>query len=200
MESITVKDALATLAIVLTFVGYSPYFRDLIAGRTTPHIFSWLVWSVVTTIIFALQLSAGAGLGAFVTLSVALISFAIFLIGLRKGHKNIKPIDVVFLVLALATIPIWLISDEPVLSMVLLSTIDLLGFAPTIRKSWNEPYSETLSLYVITFFRHSLSLFALQAYNIVTMLFPATWVIANLAFAVMLMYRRRVLRVGASRA
>ena len=127
------------------------------------------------------------------TLSVALISLTIFLIGLRNGDKNIKAIDTVFLVLALATIPLWLISDQPVLSMVLLSTIDMLGFAPTIRKSWNAPYSETLSLYVITFFRHSLSIFALESYNIVTVLFPATWVIANLAFAVMLIYRRRVI-------
>ena len=193
MDIITPKNVIAILAIVLTFVGYAPYFRDLFRGQTKPHIFTWLIWSIVTTIIFALQASAGAGLGAFVTLSVALISLTIFLIGLRNGDKNIKAIDTVFLVLALATIPLWLISDQPVLSMVLLSTIDMLGFAPTIRKSWNAPYSETLSLYVITFFRHSLSIFALESYNIVTVLFPATWVIANLAFAVMLIYRRRVI-------
>jgi len=193
MESVDLKKVIAILAIILTFVGYAPYFRDLLRGVTKPHIFSWLVWSIVTSIIFALQISAGAGVASFVTLAVAVISLAIFLIGLRNGHKMIKAIDVLFLVLALLTIPLWLISDRPVLSMILLSTIDMLGFAPTIRKSWNAPHSETLSLYVITTFRHSLSLFALEAYNIVTMLFPATWVVANAAFALILIQRRKVI-------
>lgn len=194
-ETITLKNLIAILAIILTFVGYAPYFRDLFRDRTKPHIFSWLVWSIVTAIIFALQVSAGAGFGALVTLAVAIISLAIFLIGLKKGHKVIKAIDVVFLALALLTIPLWLISNQPEISMVLLSTIDMLGFAPTIRKSWNAPHSETLSLYIITTFRHSLSLAALEAYNIVTILFPATWVIANAAFALMLVQRRRIIPV-----
>jgi len=194
MGAMAIKDTIAFLAIVLTFIGYAPYFRDLFRGTTKPHVFSWLVWSIVTTIIFALQLSAGAGHGAWVTLAVALISFVIFLIGLKHGHKIIKTIDVVFLVLALLAIPLWLISNQPVLSIVLLSTIDMLGFAPTIRKSWNSPHSETLSLYAITTLRHLLSLFALETYNIVTMLFPSTWVVANAAFALMLIHRRQVLR------
>ncbi len=189
----TLKDCLAILAIILTFVGYANYFRDLFRGATRPHIFSWLIWSIVTALIFALQWSEGAGLGAWVTFSLALICFAIFLIGIKNGHKTIKTIDVAFLILALLAIPLWLTSNQPVLSIILLSAIDMLGFAPTIRKSWNAPFSETLSLYVVTTFRHGLSLLALEKYNVVTMLFPATWVIANAAFAVMLIQRRRAI-------
>ena len=53
---------------------------------------------------------------------------------------------------------------------------------------------ETLALYVITTFRHSLSILGLVEYNIVTLLFPATWVFANAAFAIMLMVRRRAIQ------
>ena len=191
MELLTLKNIIGVIAIVLTFVAYTPYFRDLLKGKTKPHIFSWFIWAIVTSIIYALQVSAGAGLGSLVTLAVAIISFLIFVLGFKNGNKNIKQIDIVFLILALLAIPLWLIVDQPVLSIIILSTIDMLGFAPTVRKSWNAPYSETLSLYTITTFRHGLSIIALAHYNIVTMLFPSTWVIANALFSIMLIIRRR---------
>lgn len=182
MEFFTLKNIIGIVAIALTFIGYAPYFRDLLKGRTNPHIFSWFIWAIVTSIIYALQVSAGAGLGSLVTLAVAIISLLIFILGFKNGNKNIKKIDIVFLVLALLAIPLWLVIKQPVLSIILLSTIDMLGFAPTVRKSWENPYSETLSLYTITTFRHGLSIVALVHYNIVTLLFPATWVIANAFF------------------
>ena len=75
MEFFTIKNIIGIVAIALTFIGYAPYFRDLIKGKTKPHIFSWFIWAIVTSIIFALQVSAGAGLGSVVTLAVAVISF-----------------------------------------------------------------------------------------------------------------------------
>lgn len=194
MDFFTLKNSIGIIAIILTFVGYTPYFRDLLQKKIRPHIFSWFIWALVTSIIFALQISAGAGLGSFVTLAVAIISFCIFVLGFKEGNKNIKKIDVIFLVLALAAIPLWLIVKQPVLSIILLSSIDMLGFVPTVRKSWNDPYSETLSLYTITTFRHALSILALEHYNIVTLLFPSTWVIANAFFSVVLIMRRKKFR------
>lgn len=191
MEFATLKNLIGILAIILTFVGYAPYLRDLVRGKTKPHVFSWLVWTLTTAIIFALQLNAGGGLGSFVTLAVALISLTVFVLSLRRGEKDIKSIDVAFLVLALIAIPLWLVIKQPVLSILILTGIDILGFAPTIRKSWNAPYSETLSTYQITGVRHALSIIALAQYNIVTMLFPGIWVIANVFFSIMLVLRRR---------
>lgn len=192
----TYKTAISSIAIALTFLGYLPYFRDILREKTRPHIFSWLIWGIVTTIIFALQVSAGAGFGAYVTLAVAAISLAIFLMSLKNGNRDIKKLDVVFLILALLSIPLWLVVEQPVLSIVLLSTIDMLGFVPTIRKSWNDPYSETLALYVITTVRHAFSILSLLEYNIITMLFPLTWIFANAGFAVLLILRRKKLGSG----
>jgi hypothetical protein len=187
------KSFVSAVAIVLTFVAYAPYLMDILKGKTRPHIFSWLVWAIVTSMIFALQISAGAGRGAYVTLAVAALIFMVFLLALRNGDRDIKKIDVVFLVVAILCIPMWLVVEQPVLSIIVLSTIDMLGFAPTVRKSWQDPYSETLALYVITTLRHGLSILGLFQYNIVTILFPLTWVFANAAFAMLLIVRRKQL-------
>jgi len=181
-------------AIALTFVAYVPYFTDMLKGKTKPHTFSWLIWGIVTGIIFALQMSAGAGFGSLVTLAVAIASISIFILSLKNGNNNIEKIDVVFLILALLAIPLWIIVKQPVTSIVLLSAIDMLGFAPTVRKSWNKPHSETLSFYVISTFRHSLSVIALEKYNVITVLFPGIWVFANGLFALMLIARRKIIK------
>jgi hypothetical protein len=187
------KEIIGIIAVALTFVGYIPYFIDVVAGKTKPHLFSWLVWCVTTAIICALQISAGAGPGAWVTVSLTLVFVVMFGLSFKYGHKDIRRIDVVFLILALCALPLWLVVHQPVLSIILLSTIDMLGFAPTIRKSWNNPYTETLAMYGISTFRHGIVLLALSSWSIVTYLFPLTWVIANGGFAILLIARRRII-------
>ncbi len=190
-----IKNIIGLLAVILTFVGYTPYVRDIFKGKTKPHAFSWFIWSILTGIIYALQVSSGAGPGSWVTLSLVVIMFFIFILSLTRGSKDIKKVDFVFLGLALLALPLWLWVQQPVLSIILLSATDMLGFLPTVRKSWRDPYSETLSFYIITTFRHALSIFALVEYNIVTMLFPTTWVIANALFAITLIFLRKRISV-----
>ncbi len=188
-----VKTIISILAIILIIIGYIPYIRDTLKGKTKPHIFSWFIWSITTGIVYALQVSAGAGVGAWVTLCITLILILVFLLSIKNGNKGIKKIDIVFLIIALATIPLWLLVKQPVISISLLAIIDILGFVPTIRKSWNDPYSETLSLYTITTFRHGLAIFALEKINFITILYPIIWVAINAIFAIILIVRRRKL-------
>ena len=110
---------------------------------------------------------------------------------MRNGKKDIAKSDTVFFILSFIALFLWLILSKPVLSVILVSSIDMLGFVPTIRKSWNKPYSETLFSYELNFFRHGLSVLALQQYSIVTWLYPVTWVVANGLFSIMLIIRRK---------
>ena len=188
-----IKTIISLVAVGLTIVGYIPYLRDTIKGKTTPHIYTWFIWGTVTAIAYALQVAGGAGVGSWVTLAVAIIAFVIFAFGLRNGKKDITRSDTVFFALSLLAIFLWLVAKQPILSVILVSTIDMLGFIPTIRKSWHKPYSETLFTYELNAFRHGLSLFALQQYSIVTWLYPASWALANALYSLMLIYRRKTI-------
>lgn len=166
--------------------------RDVIKGKTKPHVYSWFLWAVVTSLAFALQFTGGAGSGAFVTLAAAIMCFAVIVLGIvQKSKIEIVKMDSIFLVLAFLSLGLWLIAKQPVFSVMLATLVDLLGFAPTIRKSWNNPYTETLSFYYLNTLRFSLAIFALQKYSVITALYPISWLIANGLFAVMLVVRRR---------
>lgn len=187
------KEAIGIIAIILAFVGYAPYIRDIIKGKTHPHAYSWFVWAFITIIIFALQINDNGGAGAYVTLAAGLAAFLVFVLGLIYGKHDITKSDTLFFVSALVATAIWVFAKAPVLSVTLLVFIDMLGFVPTIRKSWNKPHSETVFLYQLGAFRHGLSILALTSYTFVTVLFPATWALANLLFVIILVSRRHQL-------
>jgi hypothetical protein len=186
-----IKIIVGLITVILTFVGYVPYLRDTVKGKTKPHVYSWFIWGFITLLIFTLQFSGQAGAGSFTTFAAGLICLVIFAFAFRNGNKDITRMDTVFFILAILATVIWIFAKQPVISVVLLSAIDMLGFVPTIRKSWNKPYSETLFTYALNTFRFVLTIYALQVYTIVTSLYPITWVIANGSFSVMLIIRRR---------
>lgn len=185
------KEFIGAIAVILTFAGYIPYIKDTLKGKTRPHIYSWFIWSLVTTIAFALQVSDKAGPGSLVTLSAAIVCFLIFLLGFRQGNKDITRLDTLFFILSLVSIFIWLFAKQPIISVILVSSVDMFSFLPTIRKSWNKPRTETLSSYIINTFRFALAIIALNRYTLVSSLYPITWVLANGFFSVFLIVRRR---------
>jgi hypothetical protein len=188
-----VKVVIAFVSIAMTMVGYSFYFRDIFKGKTKPHAYSWLVWALLTAIAFVGQLSADAGPGAYVTGVTAGIAFIVFFLALDRGEKEITRFDKLNLAAALLAIVPWLLTDSPTLSIILITLIDLLGFMPTIRKSWHKPQEETLIAYVFAGIKFALAIIALENYSLVTWLYPASLVITNLFFVIMLIVRRKQL-------
>lgn len=185
------KLILASIAIVMTLVGYSFYFRDIFAGKTKPHAYSWLVWALLTAIAFAGQLHDNGGAGAWVTGVTAAISFIIFFLAIKRGEKNVTRSDKINLAAALLAILPWLLIGDPLFSVILITIIDFLGFLPTIRKSWHKPHEETLIHYVLAGLKFVLAILALDIYTLTTWLYPASLVAANLFFVIMLISRRK---------
>lgn len=189
------KEIIGIIAASIVFLAYAPYLRDIKRGKTKPHPYSWFVWGLTTVIILALQVSHGAGAGAYTTATVATVAFVVSALGFRNGKKDITRLDTAFFIAALSAIGIWLFAKQPTLSMVLLVTIDMLGIAPSVRKAWNKPYEETLSTWGLNSLRHALSILAIQTYSLLTLLNPVMWTIANSAFSLMLIRRRRTLKL-----
>lgn len=90
------------------------------------------------------------------------------------------------------SIPLWYFTSDPLLSVIILTILDLLGFAPTIRKAYSRPFEEQLRFYVLMAIRNAIAIAALQHYSITTVLFPALTAMACVMFIAMVIIRRRV--------
>ena len=174
-------------------MAYVPYYRDILRGKTHPHIYSWALWGLLTLLIVALQVKGGAGPATLVTAAAGLLCAGVTILAFKNGKRDITHSDTVVAIMGLLAIGFWLIIKQPVISIVLVVVADLLAFVPTVRKSWHKPQSETLSLYVTNAIRFSMALLAVKEYTLLSSLWPSVWVIGNALFAIMLVLRRRVL-------
>jgi hypothetical protein len=173
------KDILAIIAAILAVAGNLPYIRDAFTRRVKPHPFTWLVWTIVSAIVFFGQVAKGAGIGALPAGIAEIFTIIIFAFSLQYGFKYVKKTDKYFLAAALFGIIPWLIFDNPTISVVIAVTIDLIAFIPTLRKTYLHPETETPILYGSNVLRHILTLFSLQAYNIATTLHSIAMIITN---------------------
>jgi hypothetical protein len=195
-----VKEVLGALATAIAVYGYVPYLRDTFRGRTKPHAFSWLVWGLMTGIGFVAQVVEGGGAGTWVMGFTALACGVIFVSALFLGEKDITRLDWLCLAGAAVSILLWIITDDPLLSVILITVIDVFGCIPTFRKSYSKPYEETLVTYVLSSVKSAFGLLALQRFTVVTALYPFALVVINAAFVMLFVVRRRQLGRPADQA
>ncbi len=185
------KEIVAYIAVVLAIIGNLPYLRDIIKKRVQPHPYTWLVWSIVSCIIFFGQLAKGAGYGAIPTAASEIFTIIIFFFSLRYGFKHIQKTDTIFLIIALLGIIPWVLTKDPTISVIIAVSIDLVAFMPTIRKTYRHPETETPVLYSMNVLRHILMLFSMQAYNIATTLHSVAMITTNTLMTGLIFRKKR---------
>jgi hypothetical protein len=189
---VSYREIFSGLAIALTFVAYVPYIRSIQAGKTRPHLFSWVVWGLGTSIVFFAQIAGGGGVGAWPIGVTALVTlYVAWLCWVRRTDTAITPGDWLFFLAALSSLPLWYAASNPLWAVVILTSVDLLGFGPTFRKAHRDPSGENLTFFALMAIRNGLSVVALEQHNLTTMLFPVAVALACAVFIAMVLRRRR---------
>ncbi len=188
------KIILGVIATAIGFLSYIPYFRDIFKEKTKPHAFSWLVWSVLAGIAFFAQIVKGGGAGSWVNAGTAIMCLSVFIAAIFRGEKNIKISDWLSLVGAGIGLIFWALTSNPLWAVVLVTIIDALGFIPTYHKSFYKPYEETLSTFTVSTIKYLISIIALESFNLTTWLFPASLVLTNGSFVILLLIRRKQIK------
>lgn len=191
------KELFSTAAIVLTMLAFLPYIRSILQGKTRPHVFSWIIWGSTTFIVFLAQLADKGGAGAWpigvsgsITIVIALLAYA------KRSDDSITRMDRLFFALAMLSLPLWYFTSDPLWAVLILTTVDTIGFGPTIRKAYARPFEEQQTFYMLFVIRNALAITALEHYSLTTVLFPAVTATACLGLIAVIAYRRRMLRLS----
>lgn len=188
------KELLSAVATAITFIAFYPYVRSIIKGATKPHVFSWVIWGTTTFVVFLAQLEDNGGVGAWpigvsggITLFIALLAYV------KRADVTITKTDWWFFVSAMSSLPFWYFTSDPLWAVAILTTVDVLGFGPTIRKAYVFPRSESLPFFALFTIRNLVVIMALENRSVTTVLFPAVIAAACMLLMAMITYRRRAL-------
>jgi hypothetical protein len=189
------KELLAAAAILLTWFMYLPYIRSIRGGRTKPHAFSWIIWSIGAFVVFSAQLAGHGGPGAWPIGVTGLVTayIAVLAYGNRTDTSTTR-IDWVFLAIAVGALPCWLLTSSPLIAVALLTGMELAGFGPTFRFAFGHPQEERIAFYLMGAVRNALAIAALEHFSLTTVLFPAAKGVVCVIFVVMVWHRRTLLQ------
>jgi len=173
------KESLVIIASLLALVGNIPYLIDVVKGKVKPHPYTWFIWTIVSCVVFFGQVAKGAGVGAIPTAVSEVFTLIIFLFSIKYGFKNPPKRDKYFLAIALLGLIPWFLLKDPTISVIIVVSIDVIAFIPTLYKTYRHPKTEAPLLYGTNALRHFLALGTLGAYNIATMLHSVVMIIIN---------------------
>ncbi len=188
------KTLLTIVALLVAVLAYIPYFRDVFAGKTRPHAFTWLIWCTMSTVAFFSQVSDGGGVGTWVLAFSAIINFTIFSLSIYKGETYISKMDWFCLMGAFLGVALFTFNQDPPMSLIIISAVDIVGFIPTVRKSMVNPYQETVSTFFLTSLKYAFAISALENYTFITVYYPAVVGTMNALFVLLLMHQRRLIK------
>jgi hypothetical protein len=188
--SIETQTVLGVLAGFVAVINYAPYLIGVASKKMHPHAFSWIIFTLITGTVCVAQLSSGAGAGAWATGLTAVTTFCIAIFALRNGGYKVTRTDLGSFIGALVAIPVWIITANPLLAVVVLTFVEVLGFLPTYRKAWYQPFDESRLAFSLTILKYILALGAMQTYNVTVMLFPVALIVLSTILLIEINWRR----------
>ncbi len=188
---ISYQELLGAIAFAISLWGTFVYIRSILRGYTKPHLYTWIVFSILTCIAFFAQISDNAGPGAWMMFATTASCTTAALLAIKYGEKSRTMSDKIALIASLSAIIPWLMTKDALLSVIMISLIDGIAMFPTIRKSWNKPYQENLPTYWIANLKNVIALFALANFSVVTSLYLISIMAVNTILIGVCVYRRQ---------
>ncbi len=193
MLDFTYKEILWAISIVIIIPQVYVYIKSILDGETKPHIYTKIIWFILTGIWFIIQLENAGWPWAWVMWATCLVQLSTLILALKYWTKDITKFDTSLLILAIICIPIYLWIGNKIYALVFIIFIDFFWYIPTLRKTFKAPESESLLAWNISTLKYIISLFALLEYSFYTMAYPIFLIIANLILIWIMIIRRKIL-------
>ncbi len=143
---LTLDAILIVIATLISIAGYLPYITDIIKGKSKPNRVTWLIWSILGTVLCftSFELSDYDWMTICVPIVYMIGPSTVAILSYWYGEGGTSKFDIFCFISAFIGLGLWLFLDMIILALWLSILIDGVGALPTIRKSYLNPQSESL--------------------------------------------------------
>ncbi|MEY2665062.1 MAG: hypothetical protein RLZZ480_167 [Candidatus Parcubacteria bacterium] len=188
----TTPHIVGIIGTLLVTASYVPYIYHILKRTTKPHIYTWILWSLTQAFATTAILEGGGGWFSAANVGAgAVLAFTTLLLSIKYGSRNITRFDTFALLTGFFAAIVWWYFDHPVIAISMIALIEVIGFLPTYRKTWNEPWSESILAWTLFVAGNLCALYALDEYNLLTSLYIVTMTAASFILILLSSHRRR---------
>ena len=175
------------LAGVTASIAYLLIFRDVLRGESRMNIATWLVWTVVNTVVTASIIASGfthPWMNLVFTGGAAIVS----VLSLRGGSWKWGGIETICFLIALAAMARWYIGG-PMLAIVLSVSAMFVGGIPQLIDTFNDPQSQKFRNWALFLISCVLSLVGAPTWDLAHALYPIMGGVLNGLMCVFILCR-----------
>lgn len=176
---------------VITFLSYFPYLKDVIRHDAKPERASWFIWIVLGSIAFFSQLAEGAKPSLWLVGMDTLGGLVTFIFALIYGYGGLSKRDIVALIIAGFGLILWYFTRHAAIALIITILIDSIGTFLTIVKTYEDPNSETPTLWFCVAFAGILAMLSVDKFSPVILLYPFYIFLANFSVLIAMFLGKR---------
>jgi hypothetical protein len=162
------------LGAAFSLFGGLSYARDTIRGVTRPNRVSWLLWTIAPLLAFGAEVHQGVGLQSVMTFMVGFAPLIVFCSSFFNSTSvwALGPFDYACGIASAMGILVWILSSNDIIALLAFMAADCLAGLPTIYKSWRQPESESVGVYLAALLNAIITLATVKIWSTAEVAFP----------------------------
>jgi hypothetical protein len=184
---------LVLLGACINATGSYRYIRDTVRGNTKPNRVTYFMWGVAPLIATVAAVSKGVTwavvpvfMSGFCPLMVFVSSFMN-----KRAYWKLGGLDYVCGAFSILALILWIVTNQPIIAIILAIASDGVAALPTLIKAWSYPETETGISYVLAFISASTTLAAVRQWTFPECGFAIYLMILSAALSLSV-YRRKL--------
>ncbi len=186
-------EILLILGAIVNIIGISSYIFNTLKGRTKPNRVTWLLWSIAPMIAFFAAISEGITWGALPTFMSGFGPLLVFISSFlnKNAYWKLTATDYICGAMSVIALILWGITKEANLAIIFAILSDGLAAIPTIIKARKDPFSETITPYIVGMLFQSLTFLMVKNWEFSEFGFSAYLIIVNIIISLTIIITKR---------
>ena len=164
------------LYLLITLLGILSYaigIGKMLKNKYAPSTFSRIIWFLLAINSFAGVLLSNSSSASILLAGILLLgNMGICVVSFFKGTRGIGRLEYICSMLLVLSAIVWLVSDAPLVNLLISLLAHFIGAAPTYKKVWHQPESEDIGFWLLFFLASLLSIFVSDASTLKAVIFP----------------------------
>ncbi len=189
-----------TITAIVSVLSYIPYIVSVIKKQTTPNRATWFIWFASAVLLYVSYAETGANhQQLLLPLSYVIGEGVVALLSIKFGEGGWSTLDRFSITCSAIMLILSFYFVNPVIVFMAIVLVDFFGTIPTLKKSFQRPWSENKSAWLLVFAATTVNLFTISSIRFVLLLYPLYMFITNGIIAIFVLNFQKMRKVRGQR-